>query len=100
MAKAKRKITFSKFEAADYLDSEEVMAEYLVAAMEDADPDVFLAALRNIAKARGMMQVAEDAGLNRESLYKALAPGAKPRFQTIQKVMDSLGLRLTTVSKV
>jgi probable addiction module antidote protein len=99
MAKKTNKIKFSKFDAADYLDDEAVIAEYLVAAMEDANPDVFLAALRNIAKARGMMQVAKDSGLNRESLYKALAPGAKPRFETIQKVMDSLGLRLTPTNK-
>ena len=70
----------SRFSAAEYLDSEEAIAEFLAAAMEDYEPDVFLACLAEVAKARGMAQLAEAAGLNRESLYKTLAPGAKPRF--------------------
>ena len=68
-----------KFDAADYLDSDAVMAEYLNAALEDENPDVFLQALADVAKARGMTRVARKTGLGRESLYKALAPGAKPR---------------------
>ena len=68
------------FDAADYLENEEVIAEYLSAALEDKNPDVFLVAVADVAKARGMTQLARDTGLGRESLYKALAPGAKPRF--------------------
>jgi probable addiction module antidote protein len=86
---------FAKFDAADYLDSEEMIAEYLTAALEDENPDVFLAAIADVAKARGMSAVAQSAGLGRESLYKALAPGAKPRYDTILKVLHSLGVKLT-----
>lgn len=87
--------TFSKFEATDYLDSEEVITEYLTAALEDENPDVFLAALADVAKARGISAIAQSSGLGRESLYKALAPGAKPRYDTIIKVLHSLGVKLT-----
>lgn len=86
---------FSKFDAADYLDSEEMIAEYLTAALEDENPDVFLAAIGDVAKARGMSAIAQSTGLGRESLYKALAPGAKPRYDTILKVLRSLGVKLT-----
>jgi probable addiction module antidote protein len=78
-----------------FLDSDEVVAEYLTAALEDDNPDVFLAAVGNVAKARGMSAVAERTGLGRESLYKALAPGAKPRYDTVVKVLHSLGIKLT-----
>lgn len=84
-----------RFDAADYLDSEEMIAEYLSAALEDENPDVFLAAVSDVAKARGMTAIAASTGLGRESLYKALAPGAKPRYETIVKVLDGLGVRLT-----
>lgn len=87
--------TLSKFDAADYLDSEETIAEYLTAALEDENPDVFLAAISDVAKARGMAAIAKSAGLGRESLYKALAPGAKPRYDTIIKVLHGLGVRIT-----
>lgn len=70
---------FSPFDAADYLDNEETISAYITAALEDANPDVFLAAVRDVARARGMAQLTKDAGLGRESLYKALTPGAKPR---------------------
>jgi probable addiction module antidote protein len=86
---------FSKFDAADYLDSEETIAEYLTAALEDSNPDVFLAAIGDVAKARGMAAIAKSTGLGRESLYKALAPGAKPRYDTILKVLHGLGVKIT-----
>ena len=78
-----------------FLDDDEVVAEYLTAALEDPNPDVFLAAVGHVAKARGMSAIAERAGLGRESLYKALAPGAKPRYVTVLKVLQSLGVKLT-----
>ena len=87
-------VKVSKFDAVDYLDSEEMMAEYLTAAMEEENPDVFLAALSDGAKARGIAQLAKDTGLGRESLYKSLAPGAKPRFDTIMKITKALGVPL------
>jgi len=82
------------FDAADYLDNDEVIAEYLNAALEDPNPDVFLIAIADVAKARGMSQLAKDTGLGRESLYKALAPGAKPRYDTVLKLLPALGAQL------
>ncbi|MBO3705459.1 MAG: putative addiction module antidote protein [Candidatus Accumulibacter sp.] len=86
---------FAPFDAADYLDDEETIAEYITTALEDPNPDVFLAAVRDVARARGMAQLARDAGLGRESLYKALAPGAKPRYDTVLKLLHALGVRLS-----
>ena len=85
----------SEFDPSVYLDSEEVIAEYLAAALEDENPDVFLAAVGNVAKARGMAVIAKKTGLGRESLYKALAPGAKPRYETVVKVLNGLGVKFT-----
>jgi probable addiction module antidote protein len=85
----------SPFDAADYLEDDETAAEYLTAALEDPNPDVFLAAVRDVARARGMAQLAKDAGLGRESLYKALAPGAKPHYDTVLKLLHALGVKLS-----
>jgi probable addiction module antidote protein len=86
---------FPPFDAADYLDDEETISEYITAALEDSNPDVFLAAVRDVARARGMAQLAKDAGLGRESLYKALTPGAKPRYDTVLKLLHALGVKLS-----
>ena len=83
------------FDAADYLNDEETIAAYLTAALEDPNPDVFLAAVRDVARARGMAQLARDAGLGRESLYKALTPGAKPRYDTMLKLLHALGVKIS-----
>ena len=83
------------FDAADYLNDEETIAAYLTAALEDPNPDVFLAAVRDVARARGMAQHAKDAGLGRESLYKALTPGAKPRYDTMLKLLHALGVKIS-----
>ena len=85
------------FDAADYLDDELTIAEYLTAALEDPNPDVFLTAVRDVARARGMTQLAKDSGLGRESLYKALTPGAKPRYDTVLKLLTALGIKLSAV---
>jgi probable addiction module antidote protein len=85
---------FSQFDAADYLDDEETISAYITAALEDSDPDVFLTAVRDVARARGMAQLAKDAGLSRESLYKALSGDRSPGFDTILKVIGALGLKL------
>jgi probable addiction module antidote protein len=77
------KTTYAPFDIAEYLDNGEVITEYLSAAAEDSNPDVFVSALGNVAKARGMMQIAKASGLGRESLYKALSNGSHPRFETI-----------------
>lgn len=81
------------FDAARYLTDDEAIAEYLTAALETSDPDLLLIALCDVARAKGMAQVAKDTGLGRESLYKALAPGAKPRFDTVLKVARALGVK-------
>ena len=88
-------VKLKKFDPSDFLDDDEVIAEYLTAALEDPNPDVFLAAVGNVAKARGMSSIAAESGLGRESLYKALAPGAKPRYDTMLKVLQSLGVKLS-----
>ena len=83
------------FEASDYLNNEDEIAQFLTISLEDPNPDVFLRALQEVAKARGMSQLTKDAGINRESLYKALAPGAKPRYDTVLKLVNALGVKLT-----
>jgi probable addiction module antidote protein len=83
------------FDAARYLTDDDAIAEYMNAVLETGNSDHLLLALGDIARARGMAQVAKDTGLGRESLYKALAPGAKPRFDTVLKVARALGVKLT-----
>ena len=87
------------FDAARYLDGDEVIAAYLSAAADDPNPDVFLAALGDVAKARGMAQIAREAGLGRESLYKALSPGAHPRLETIHAVLRALGVKFAVLPR-
>lgn len=82
------------FEVAEFLDDKETIAEYLNMALEDPNPEMLLLAVKNIARARGMAQLAQDAGLGRESLYKALSEGAKPRYDTVLKVVRALGVKL------
>jgi probable addiction module antidote protein len=87
---------FSRYDVAEYLDTPEEMAAYLEAAMEEADGDAaFIArALGDIARAKGMTQIARESGLSRESLYKALSGDRSPEFETILKVISALGLKL------
>ncbi len=87
-------VKVTDFDVSQYLDNEELIAEYLSAALEDENPDVFLAAVGHVAKARGMSDIAKKSGLGRESLYKAFAPGAKPRYETVQKVLGTLGVKV------
>ena len=92
------RVKLKEFDASAYLDNEEVIAEFLTAALEDGDPEVFLSAIGQVAKARGMSAIAESTGLGRESLYKAFAPGAKPRYETVQKVLQSLGVKISVTA--
>jgi probable addiction module antidote protein len=78
----------------DYLQTEEDVVAYLEAAFEDGDPALIVAALGDIARDKGMTQVAADAGLGRESLYKALSPTGNSEFATVLKVLNALGLQL------
>jgi probable addiction module antidote protein len=93
-----KNLELAPFDASDYLDNEETIAEYLAAALENSDPDAFPAAVRDVAKARGITQIAEQAGLGRESLYKTLRPGTQPRFDTVRRLIAALGVRLDVVA--
>lgn len=90
--------SFTPFDPAEHLTSETVIAEYLSAASEDPNPDVFLAALGDVAKARGMAQIAKASGLGRESLYKALSAGAHPRHETVNAILHAIGVKFTVVA--
>jgi len=82
------------YDTAEYLDTEEDMAHYLEAALEDGDPKLVAAALGDIARAHGMTHIARETGLSRESLYKALSPEGNPELATILKVVRAMGIRL------
>ncbi len=84
----------SKFDAADLLDCEETVVEFIDAALETGEPAVLIRALGVVARAKGMAQVAKRSGLGRESLYKALQPSSHPRLETILRVAQALGIRL------
>lgn len=90
----------SKFDIADYLDSNEMIAEYLNMVLEEGDNTDVITALGHIAKAIGMSKIAEETGLSRPSLYKALSEGAKPQFSTIMKVLKAVGgqIRINPIS--
>jgi probable addiction module antidote protein len=88
---------YTIFDVADYLDSEEMIAGFLAAAAEDPNPEVLLYAIGAVARARGMAKIASETGLGRESLYKTFAPGAHPRFETVQRVLKALGVRTTFI---
>ncbi len=82
------------WDSAEYLKTDEDIANYLAAVFEDGDPALITHALRDVARAKGMSQIAQAAGLGRESLYKALSPEGNPEFATVLKVMRALGLKL------
>lgn len=90
----------TRFDAADYLNSEERQLAYITAALETGDADFVRDALGLVAKARGMSQIAKTSGLNRESLYKALSENGNPEFATIMRVIRAMGLTLTARSVV
>jgi probable addiction module antidote protein len=86
---------FAPFDAADYLDDEETIAEYISAALEDPNPDVLLTAVRDAARARGLTQLAKDAGLGGENLSKMLMPGVKLHYDTLLRLLHALGVKLS-----
>jgi probable addiction module antidote protein len=90
MAKTKTR----RWDAADHLKTKADIAAYLEAALDDGDPALFTAALGDVARAKGMTQLARQAGMGRESLYKALSADGNPEFATVLKIIRSLGLKL------
>ena len=88
------KVEITNFDIAEYLDNKEIIAEYLSQILADGDMDELLEALGNIAKAKGMSQIASETGLGRESLYKTFHKGTKPKFDTIMKVIQSFGVKM------
>jgi probable addiction module antidote protein len=97
MAKMK-KIKLSelpKFDVVDYLKTEKDIAGYLNAVLEDGDPALFVAAIGDISRAKGMSAIAKKSGVTRESLYRALKIEARPRFETVAKVIHALGMKLS-----
>jgi probable addiction module antidote protein len=89
----------TEWDPAEYLDSDEKIADYLEAALEEDDPALFAAALGDIARARGMTQIAGETGFGRESLYKALSADGNPSFATVLKVVEALGIQLQAVPR-
>ena len=79
------------FDISDYLDSEEMIAEYLNSVLEDGNSSDLIVAIGHVAKAIGMTKIAEKTGMSRPSLYKALSDGSKPQFATIMKVLKAIG---------
>lgn len=88
-----------EFDAAEFLTDEESIAAYLTLSFESGDQDELIEALNTVARARGMTQLAKDTGVARESLYKTLSGESKPRFETIAKIADALGLSITFTPK-
>jgi probable addiction module antidote protein len=92
--------TFSPWDSAEILSDNETIIEYLKAALEENDPELFVKAVGNVARAMGMTAVAQETQLGRPSLYKALSGERDPRIGTVMKVLGALGVRLTVARKV
>lgn len=94
MAKKFRVADLPDFDFSEHLDDEQAIAEYLTAILDENDPALLAAALGDIARARGMSEIAKASGITREALYKALRPDAQPRFDTVSRVCAALGVKL------
>jgi probable addiction module antidote protein len=97
MPKSYHSDELESFDITEYLQSKEAVAEYLSMVLQDGDTDELLRAIGHVARAKGMANIAKATGLGRESLYKALVPGAKPRFETIMAVLRALDIELQAV---
>ena len=95
-----RRKPLTRLDIAEYLDSEEMVAEYLNLICQENDPALLLRAIGHVARSKGMAKIAETSGLGRESLYKALDEKAHPRFETVFKVLTALGIQMHLVPKV
>ena len=94
MTKKIRVADLPDFDFSEHLDSEQAIAEYLTAILEENNPALLAAALGDIARARGMNEIAKASGITREALYKALRADAHPRFETVSRVCAALGVKL------
>lgn len=94
MIKKTRIADLPEFDAAEYLDDEQAVAAYLTTVLEENDPALLAAALGDVARARGMTEIAKASGLTREALYRALRADAQPRFDTVSRVCAALGVKL------
>jgi probable addiction module antidote protein len=88
------KVTTRAWDTSEYLDSPEMIREYLNAAFESGDEDLIVMAIGNVAKAQGMSEIARKTKLSRQNLYKALSPGGSPKLKTAIKVLEALGCKL------
>jgi len=91
------KIATRKWDTSEYLDSPEMIHEYLKAAFEDGDSEQLIVAIGNVAKAQGMTDIARKTNLSRQNLYKALTKDGSPKFNTVKKVIEALGCKLAII---
>lgn len=97
MTKKTKMSELTEFDMAAHLPDEQAIAEYLTIVMEENDPAALVDALGTVARARGMTEIAKASGMTREALYKALRPTSQPRFETISRVCEALGVKLVVV---
>ena len=94
------KEAYSPWDSAEFLNNDETVIEYLTAALEENDPEFFVKAVGNVARAAGMTSIAEETQLSRQSLYKALSGERNPRISTLMKVLGALGVQLTVAPRI
>ena len=97
--KTKKKVTFAKWDPAKYINSKEAVIAYIEAALEENDLVFLLSVIGDIARSKGMTQIARELGLSREGLYRSLAPTGNPSFETVLKLFDILGLQIRLEQK-
>jgi len=97
---AKEKITFAKYDSAEYINTKEDVIALLETAIEENDPDFLLSVIGDIARSKGMTRIAKELNIDRKGLYKSLAPDGNPSFKTVFKLFDILGLRVRLEPKV
>jgi len=97
--KPKKKVTFSKWDPAEYINTKEAVIAFLEGALEENDPEFLLETIGHIARSKGMAQIARELKLDRKGLYKSLAPDGNPSFKTVFKLLDLLGLRVRLEQK-
>ena len=96
---AKKKITFSKWDPAKYINTKEAVIAHIEAAFEENDTELFLSIINDIARSKGMTMIARELGVSREGLYRSLAPTGNPSIETVFKLLDILGLRIKLEQK-